>query len=248
MSFLMLTDILIQYGFSLKEAEIYLANLSMGSSPASSIARKVNENRVTVYSILKKLVSEGVAHTVTKKNTTFYTVISPEQLLKNLEEKYAKFKEKLPELNAIASLWWSKPKVQFFEGFEGLKYCMKEIARNEEGDDPFMSLLGDSDIAVEFDKFLEDEFIDYRLQFPKKTLTILSKGNSKYSDYTRKHHDFRVINDPLFQMGNEMIIYGNNKVAILLYSTAEMSALTIESQTLHDALKNIFTMLRKQGK
>lgn len=100
----MLTDILVQYGFSLKEAEIYLANLSMGSSPASSIARKVNENRVTVYSILKKLVSEGVAHTVTKKNTTFYTVISPEQLLKNLEEKYAKFKEKLPELNAIASL------------------------------------------------------------------------------------------------------------------------------------------------
>lgn len=102
--FLMLTDILVQYGFSLKEAEIYLANLSMGSSPASSIARKVNENRVTAYSILKKLVSEGIAHTVTKKNTTFYTVISPEQLLKNLEEKYAKFKEKLPELNAIASI------------------------------------------------------------------------------------------------------------------------------------------------
>ncbi len=246
----MLTDILVQYGFSLKEAEIYLASLSMGSSPASSIARKVNENRVTVYSILKKLVSEGVAHTVTKKNTTFYTVISPEQLLKNLEEKYAKFKEKLPELNAIASVGWSKPKVQFFEGFEGLKYYMKELVRtgNDEWDEPFMTILGDSDIDPQFEQFLEEEFIDYRLQLPKKTLTILSKGSSAYTKYTKKHHDFRVINDPLFQMGNELIVYGHNKVAILLYSTAEMSALMIESQTLHDTLRNIFKMLWKQGR
>ena len=52
---------------------------------------------------------------IDQKNTTFYTVVSPEQLLKNLEDKYAKFKEKLPEFNAIASIGGSKPKVQFFE-------------------------------------------------------------------------------------------------------------------------------------
>lgn len=244
----MLTDILIQYGLTAKEAEIYLATLSMGSSPASSIARKVGENRVTVYSILKKLVSEWVASTLTKKNTTFYTVITPEQLLKNLEEKYARFKEKLPEFNAIASIGGNKPKVQFFEWLEGLKQYMKEIIEvgNGEWDEPFMSVLGDSDIDSRFEQFLEEEFIDYRLKFPKKTLTILSKGNSTYAKYTKKHHSFCVVDDPLFQMGNELVVYGYNKVAILLYSTAEMSALMIESQTLHDTLKNIFKMLWKQ--
>ena len=111
-----------------------------------------------------------------------------------------------------------------------------------------MTILGDSDIDPQFEQFLEEEFIDYRLQLPKKTLTILSKGSSAYTKYTKKHHDFRVINDPLFQMGNELIVYGHNKVAILLYSTAEMSALMIESQTLHDTLRNIFKMLWKQGR
>ena len=125
---------------------------------------------------------------------------------------------------------------------------MKELVRtgNDEGDEPFMTILGDSDIDPRFEQFLEEEFIDYRLQLPKKTLTILSKGNSAYAKYTKKHHDFRVIDDPLFQMGNELVVYGRNKVAILLYSTAEMSALMIESQTLHDTLKNIFKMLWKQ--
>ena len=246
----MITDILVQYGFSEKEAQVYMTSLSLGSAPASSIARKMNDNRVTVYSILKKFVSDGLAFSITKKNTTFYQVVSPDDLLKNLENKVQQFKDKLPELHAIASIGWNKPKVQFFEGFEGLKYYIKELVSvgNDEGDEPFMTILGDNDIDPRFENFLENEFIEYRLQFPKKTLTILSKGNSLYSRYTKKYHDYHIINDPLFQMGNELIIYGYNKVAILLYSRAEMSALMIESQTLHDTLKNIFKMLWKKEK
>lgn len=244
----MITDILKDYGLSEKEAQVYIAALWLGSAPASSIARKMQENRVTVYSILKKFVQEWLAHTINKKNTTFYHVISPDDLLKNLEIKYEKFKEKLPELNAIANLGWNKPRVQFFEGFEWLKYYMKELVStwNNEGDEPFMTLLWDADIDPRFEEFLNNEFIKYRLQFPKKTQTILSKWNSSYSEYTQKYHEFRVIDDPLFKMGNELIVYGHNKIAILLYSTQEMSALMIESQTLHDTLKNIFKTLRKQ--
>jgi hypothetical protein len=52
----------------------------------------------------------------------------------------------------------------------------------------------------------------------------------------------------LFDLGNEIVVYGDNKVAILMYDTAEMSWLTIESQTLHDGLTSLFTLIRDTHK
>jgi hypothetical protein len=45
-------------------------------------------------------------------------VISPEKLAQQLEEKYLKIKEALPEFMAIATKYDNKPKVQFFDGVE----------------------------------------------------------------------------------------------------------------------------------
>ena len=54
----MLSQVLQDNGFTEKEAKIYLATLELNNAPASSIARRVNENRVTVYSILKNLIKK----------------------------------------------------------------------------------------------------------------------------------------------------------------------------------------------
>jgi sugar-specific transcriptional regulator TrmB len=54
----MLKQILLDYGFTDKEADIYLTCLELGNAPVSSIARLLKDNRVTVYSILKNLVKK----------------------------------------------------------------------------------------------------------------------------------------------------------------------------------------------
>lgn len=54
----MLKHLLIEYGFTDKEADIYLTCLELGITPVSSIARLLKDNRVTVYSILKNLVKK----------------------------------------------------------------------------------------------------------------------------------------------------------------------------------------------
>jgi len=51
-------DILEQYGFSEKEAKVYMAGLELGSAPASSIARCSGENRATVYSVIRELIKK----------------------------------------------------------------------------------------------------------------------------------------------------------------------------------------------
>jgi hypothetical protein len=48
----------------------------------------------------------------------------------------------------------------------------------------------------------------------------------------------------LFNLGNEIVVFGQNKVAVLMYATDEMSWLIIESQTLHDGLTSLFNLLR----
>ena len=53
-----LTQSLQQYGFSEKEAKVYLASLELGTAPGSTIARHAGEKRVTVYAILKEFVKE----------------------------------------------------------------------------------------------------------------------------------------------------------------------------------------------
>jgi hypothetical protein len=48
----------------------------------------------------------------------------------------------------------------------------------------------------------------------------------------------------LFNLGNEIVVFGWNKIAVLMYATEEMSGLIIESQTLHDGLTSLFSLLR----
>lgn len=76
-----------------KEEKIYLAWLELGSAPASSIARQANEIRSTVYSILKEFKKQGIVQEIKRKEISYFSVISPEMLLRKLEDKYTTFKE-----------------------------------------------------------------------------------------------------------------------------------------------------------
>lgn len=245
----MITDILKDYWLSEKEAQVYITALWLGSAPASSIARKIQENRVTVYSILKKFVHEWLAHTMTKKNTTFYHVISPDDLLKNLEIKYEKFKEKLPELNAIANLGWNKPRVQFFEGLEWLKTVFSSIMQSSDimGDIPYRTFVGAGSIDQRFQQYLDTDFKKIRQDVKRPTQAIIAESASSYAKHN-KEYDHIIIQKDYFILENEIVLYANNKVAIILYWSEELSAIIIESKTLYKALNSMFDLIRNTHK
>lgn len=241
------TDILRDYGLSEKEAQVYLTSLSLGSAPASSIARKMNENRVTVYSILKKFTTDGIAYSITKKNTTFYHVISPDDLCKNLEAKYTKFKEKLPELNALASLGWNKPKVQFFEGIEWLKQLYIDTLSS---DVPGESFLWDQKMNKTLENRLYSEYLPQRIKkWVKFRVIVANKEQSKYyynitkKDLIEKKH----IPWLSFWVQGEIQLYWPNKVAISMDHDDELAWLLIESKQLYTSMKNIFDFIRSQN-
>ena len=106
---------LSNYGFYDKEAKVYLTMLELGSSIASTIARRTEINRGTTYSILEDLKRRGIVNDITKDGVRYYSAISPEILFKQQEEKYENIKSQLPEIMAITNKFGSKPKTQFFE-------------------------------------------------------------------------------------------------------------------------------------
>lgn len=247
----MLNELLQNYGLSKTEAQSYLAVLELGAAPVSSIARRTWENRVTVYSALKNLVKKWIATEVNKKNTTYYSVIWPDTLVKKFEDKYQSLKEALPQLLAITNKYDNKPKVQFFDGIEGLKSIYREIiltGKDMPMGEPFLTFVGTSKIDPGFQEYLSKEFVPRRLKYKTKTRVIAAKSTSKYAEYNIKTHDSIVIDDPVFDFANEIVIYGNSKVAILMYTTNELCGLTIESTTLHNGLKSMFNLIRKLAK
>jgi predicted transcriptional regulator len=236
-------DTLIDNGFSKKEAQVYIASLKLGSAPISSIARTMWENRVTIYATMKNLIAKGLALSTIKNKTTYYTVISPQEVTQKTTEKAAQLNSILPDIMALASKVWMPVKTQFYEWLEGLKTAYKQIILSgwemEDGE-PFLTMVWTTNIDEAFQRRLEKEFIPWRLTFPRKTRAIIASVNGAYTQYSYSNHETIVIDNPIFDFTNEIVIYGKDKVAILMYASQELSALLIQSQTLHNTLKAMF--------
>ena len=122
----MLLEILQEYGFSEKEAKIYLVCLELENSPASRIARHLWENRITVYSTLKEMSKKWYIKEFIKNKVRSYTAVPADKLLQEKEFKLENFKKALPEFLAINNKSGSKAKVYFYEWLEQTKNLFKE--------------------------------------------------------------------------------------------------------------------------
>lgn len=128
-----LFNTLQEIGLSTNEANTYIGLLSIGTNPVSTIAKKVNLNRGTCYSILENLMRKGFIQEIIKKNITYYTAVEPHYIVEQLKRKQYILREKinyltnaLPEFEYIKSDTSHKPKVTFFEGEEGLQNIMED--------------------------------------------------------------------------------------------------------------------------
>ncbi len=123
-----------ELGFSEKEAGVYLTLLELGSSVASDIAKKAGINRSTTYIIIESLLKRGLVNVMERRGVKLYSSTSPDQLVRHLEETAKQYsglvaaaKKILPDLESVRKMQkdkkeeTSRPKVQLFEGREGIR-------------------------------------------------------------------------------------------------------------------------------
>lgn len=241
------TNLLItlqNYGFSEKEAKVYLTVLELGTSIASTIARRSEIKRVTVYTILDDLKRKWIANETTKDDVKFYSVISPDILLKQLEQKFESFKEKVPELLALAEKFGNKTRIQFFEGLEGMKKVYAELLTSK--DHSIRSFLWSHEAHPVLRDYLNEHFVPQRVKYKIKAKVICceSEDNKSYHKVNKKNLiEVKFIKDDIFKLSCGIDIYAGNKVSIVLFSKEEMSGLIVTSKRFHDTLASIFDFI-----
>ena len=70
---------------------------------------------------MEELKKQGIVQELIKNDIKYFSVISPDTLSKNLEEKYVNFKESLPELMTLIGKFGNRPRITFYEGKEEIR-------------------------------------------------------------------------------------------------------------------------------
>ena len=246
----MLTNILEQQWFSPLEARVYLATLELGQAPAGQIARKLQENRVTVYSCLQGLMKRDIIITVVKNKVMNYSAISPKNLLRIAQEKADLLSEKMPEMLALSTLFNDKPSTQFYEGVEGLKMLYEDILQYPSS--TIKSFLWYGEVEKGLERYLNYIFLPARLKKKISAQVILPqslKDSIVYDpvkDSKKKLTKIRFVSDTDFIQYNEINLYGEEKVSIVMFSENEMMGLLIKSKTLYKTFSSLFDLTRKR--
>ncbi|MBU1935452.1 hypothetical protein KKF04_05330, partial [Patescibacteria group bacterium] len=180
----MLVSDLEQLGLSEEEAKVYLAVLELGGSYVSAIAKKAKVHRVSCYHTLDNLAKKGVISTFTKDKMKYYSIDSPKILVNQMEERLHKAEKLLPELLSITNALAYKPKIQYYEGIQGIKNIFEDTL-TAEGE-----LLGYTNLA-ELPEVVTEEYLrDYAKQkiesgIKTRMLSPISKHALKY---TKKYY------------------------------------------------------------
>lgn len=110
-----------EYGLNEKAALIYLVTLQIGSASAATIARLAHIKRVTTYAILQDLIRGGYIRELSKAGVKHFSAVPPEHLLTIKKQQYERFEALLPAFSTLMNEYTNRPRVEYFEGFGGLK-------------------------------------------------------------------------------------------------------------------------------
>lgn len=241
----MLEHNLAKFGLSTKEARIYVTLLQLGASPVSEIAKRAGIKRSTTYVLLESLSGRGLVGISNGSSVRLYNPASPERLVHYIEDTARRYnqmigvaKSLLPELKSIYAGAGPKPKVQFFEGSEGIETAYEDTLSSSETIRAFASI-------EDMHKVLPHYFPDYYRRRAERGIGIraIFPDTPAARERTRFNKDEKrealLVPKDLYAFSPEINIYDNK---IVFMSLIEKFALIIESPELADALKNAFEL------
>ncbi len=216
------------------------------------IARKLGENRVTVYSTIQGLVKKQFIFEANKNKVAHYTALPPQKLLEKSQEKTSNLEAVMSTLLAMNLNADQKPWVQLFEGVEGLKMCYEDTLQYPQS--TLKAFLGYGKIQDQLKNWLDSTYLPKRIQqkilakvlVPWKLEAAFSYppliDSKKYCEYTQ----LGFVQDTDFDLYNEINLYGEDRVLIVMFRAEEMIGMLIKSKLLYDTLSALFDLTWKR--
>src|SRR3990167_3283482 len=236
-----------KFGLSEKEGKVYLSCLELGETTASDIAIKSNLPRTLVYDILERLIDLGLISYSIKTHKKVFRASDPEELLRIIREKEEAINEALPELKRLQKIKGVKrPKVEVYEGKEGMKTVMNDILRS--GAKEFLAY-GSSRSSFEIIPAFMEEWHKERIK-KKVIIKILYNNTKEAREKVKKKQESMKLTNYKFmsidlQSPTSTLIYSNK--VVLQNWTKEPFAVMIENEEMAENQKRYFKELWKIG-
>jgi sugar-specific transcriptional regulator TrmB len=239
----MIQSVLQNIGLDKKDISIYLMALELGSSPASSIARRVGIPRNTTRFILDGLVKQGLVNKSKRANTQYYTPEEPKNLTKILEMRRnkvnAEIDKQVDDLNGVMAELESKfrpestkPKITFYEGEDGLVKVYEDTLTSSEDIKSFASFDGMHGALPEY-------FKDYYKRRAENNIMIHSihpdtpLAKEKTMNDKEEWRESCLIPNEKYNFNPEIQFYDNKTV---ITSWKEKLGIIIESQEIYQTM------------
>jgi len=236
--------ILQKLGFSMQEAEVYLALLKVGESAVGSIISQTGFHRDLVYGALTRLEQQGFIQSLEKKKIRHYQAADPSILVRKTKEKTEIAESLLPFLKDL----YIQPavSVKVYEGSDGLEEIEKDWAESLKDGEEFYCIGGAGDawykVAESFYKKYHEKL--YKRGIKLKTVTFKNEGHdiSKYEN--PKFNLVRILPET-FKVPSSSVIY-SDKLLIQIFGE-RFIAILIQSKQISETYKHYFNSLWKQG-
>jgi sugar-specific transcriptional regulator TrmB len=241
--------LLKKFGFSDREAKIYLALIKKIETSAYVLAKETGIPRGTIYEVLEEMKVKGFISSSKVNGKLLYTCESPNRLISSLKEKEEAIFSAIPLLQAFRSKKDVSPKVKLYLGREGTKRVLDDIVETLEhtGDKQLYAIAGmklhyeHSDLLKSWIKKRE------KLQIHSKLIAYDDgKGVEPELYPTNVHRETRLI-PPIFAFDSTVDIYAD-KVAIFSEIEGKEHSLIIESPSISETFKKFHQFMWENAK
>jgi sugar-specific transcriptional regulator TrmB len=236
-----LLGVLMELGLKDKEAKVYLACLSLGSTSVSKIAKIADIKRPSAYPVIERLKKFGLMAERINGFKTYYQAEPPEKLELILEQRKVKFKNSLPDFSKLYNLQGQDDLIKRYEGLQAVKSVYEDLLRDVKPHDDYL-IISDLTKWIELDKEYFTEFAERRSKLNIKIRMLLLP--SKYGELWKKNQ--RNLNLEIKFLPHNTNLISNMVVIpkrlVIHQLTPPISAMVIENKSaiqLHQQLFNI---------
>lgn len=236
-----LINVLVELGLKPQEAKVYFACLKLGQSTVGKIADEADVQRTFVYDILDILAERGIVSLVEIKGVMHYSAVSIERFREMQKEKLKKFEKVLPEFKALEMTVGDRPRVQFFEGIEGVFSALSDTLNLPIGGEILAYATGTGLYEKEVERSYEYLKRRIKRKIFSRVIAPDTVGTRKFTDNDKEQlRETTLVSSDRFGFTNEINIYANKMLVMSLQG--ELLAVIIESESVAKTQRMIFEL------
>jgi sugar-specific transcriptional regulator TrmB len=233
-----------EFGFSEKEAGVYIAILSLGKGTVTQISRRAGINRTTGYDILNSLTTKAVVSISGREPKQEYAAEPPRSVIAYLKREGQKILENIKRSEEtvhdleLLYAYKNRPKIRFYEGKEPLQYVYEDTLTSSE---PIRAYASVEDVHAT----LPNYFPEYYKRRAKKNIPIraIFPRTKEALELTKHDTDEKretvLVPAGKYDFSPEINIYDNK---VMIASWKEKLGITIESEEIAEAMKKIYEL------